>query len=65
MPKLKTNKSVAKRFKITKNGKVKKRAAGRSHILGKKTRKAKRKLRQSSYLAPCEAKKIRRMLPYG
>jgi len=65
MPKLKTNKSAAKRFKITKSGKVKKRAAGRIHILGKKSRKRKRKLRQSSYLSPTGEKSIRRLLPYG
>ena len=65
MPKLKTNRSVAKRFKITKNGKIKKRNAGRRHILGKKTRKLKRQLRHSGYLNPIDAKKIRRLLPYG
>jgi large subunit ribosomal protein L35 len=65
MPKLKTNKSAAKRFKITKTGKLKKRSARRGHLLRSKTRKAKRKLRQSSYVAAVDAKKIRRMLPYG
>ena len=65
MPKLKTNKSAAKRFKITKNGKIKKRSANRGHILGKMSRKRKRKLRQSSYLDKVEEKKIRRLLPYG
>lgn len=65
MPKLKTNRSVAKRFKITKKGKVKKRKAQRGHILGKKSRKRKRKLRRSSYLTNADAKKIRRLLPYG
>ena len=65
MPKLKTNKSAAKRFKITKTGKLKKRSAKRGHILGKMTRKAKRKLRHSSYVSDADAKKIRRLLPYG
>ncbi len=65
MPKLKTNKSAAKRFKITKTGKLKKRSAKRGHILGKMTRKAKRKLRQSSYVSDADVKKIRRLLPYG
>lgn len=65
MPKLKTNKSAAKRFKITKTGKIKKRSANRGHILGKMSRKRKRKLRQSSYLDSVEVKKIRRLLPYG
>ncbi|NCA96340.1 MAG: 50S ribosomal protein L35 [Methanomicrobia archaeon] len=65
MPKLKTNKSAAKRFKITKSGKLKKRAAGRQHVLGKKTRKRKRQLRKSGYVSEADAKKIRRLLPYG
>ena len=65
MPKLKTNRSAAKRFKRTKTGKIKKRAAGRGHILGKKSRKRKRKLRLNSYLSASDAAKIRRLLPYG
>ncbi len=65
MPKLKTNKSAAKRFKMTKSGKLKKRSARRGHILGKMSRKAKRKLRQNSYVSGADAKKIRRLLPYG
>jgi large subunit ribosomal protein L35 len=65
MPKLKTNRSAAKRFKITKSGKIKKDSAGRKHILGKKTRKRKRQLRQNSYLSAADEKKIRRLLPYG
>jgi large subunit ribosomal protein L35 len=65
MPKLKTNKSVAKRFRLTKSGKIKKRSARRGHLLGKMSRKAKRKLRQSSYVSSVDAKKIRRLLPYG
>lgn len=65
MPKLKTNKSAAKRFKITKTGKFKKRSARRAHILRKKSSKAKRALRRNSYLSASAAKKIRRLLPYG
>ena len=65
MPKLKTNRSVAKRFKFTKKGKLKKRNAGRGHILGKKTRKRKRQLRRSGYVSQVDEQKIRRLLPYG
>ncbi|MCA9407217.1 MAG: 50S ribosomal protein L35 [Candidatus Omnitrophica bacterium] len=65
MPKLKTNRSVAKRLKTTKTGKLKKRSANRGHILGKMSRKTKRKLRQGGYLSEADAKKIRRLLPYG
>ena len=65
MPKLKTNRSVAKRFRFTKSGKIKKRQAGRGHILGKKSRKRKRHLRKVDYLSNVETKRIRRLLPYG
>ena len=65
MPKLKTKKGVAKRFKITKSGRIKKRSANRGHLLSKKSSKRKRKLRKAGYLTLTEAKKIRRMLPYG
>ncbi len=65
MPKLKTNKSAAKRFKITKSGKIKTHKAGRRHILGKKTRKRKRQLRRPGYLSGGDAKKMRRLMPYG
>lgn len=65
MPKLKTNRSVAKRFRFTKKGKIKKKKAGLRHLLGHKSRKRKRKLRQSSYLSAVEERRIRRLLPYG
>ena len=65
MPKLKTNRAAAKRFKRTKSGKWKKRNAGRGHILGKKSRKRKRHLRSTGYVSATDAKRIRRLLPYG
>ncbi|MCB9771532.1 MAG: 50S ribosomal protein L35 [Candidatus Omnitrophica bacterium] len=65
MPKLKTNKAAMKRFKITKKGKIKKRNAGRRHILGKKTRKRKRQLRKAGFVSAVDARRIRRLLPYG
>ena len=64
MPKIKTHKGSAKRFSITKNGKVKRGKAFRSHILNKKTTKRKRKLRKSGYLATANAATIKRMIPY-
>ena len=63
--KLKTNKSAAKRLRMTKSGLLKKRNAGRQHILTKKTRKHKRQLRKDGYLSLSDAKRIRRLLPYG
>ena len=65
MPKLKTNRALYKRLRLTKTGKLKKRSAGRQHILGKKTRKRKRNLRKNSYISLVDAKKLRRLLPYG
>jgi large subunit ribosomal protein L35 len=65
MPKMKTNKSVAKRFKITGKGKVKRSRAFKSHILTKKTAKRKRRLRKPDLAAPGDAKRIRRMLLKG
>ncbi|MDP8266900.1 MAG: 50S ribosomal protein L35 [Candidatus Aceula meridiana] len=64
MPKLKTNRSAAKRFKRTKTGKLKKRSAGRGHILGKMSRKRKRNLRKGSYVSSADQKKIEKILPY-
>ncbi len=61
----KTHKGMSKRVKVTKTGKLKKRSAKRGHVLGKMKRKVKRKLRQSSYVSDADAKKIRRLLPYG
>ena len=65
MPKLKTHRGAAKRFRMTRKGKIKKRNAGRGHILGKKARKRKRHLRHPGYLSQSSAKVIRRLLPYG
>ncbi|MFB3919677.1 50S ribosomal protein L35 [Candidatus Velamenicoccus archaeovorus] len=62
---LKTNKSVAKRIKTTARGKLKRTRAFKGHILTKKTRKRKRHLRRSALVSTVEARRIRRMLPYG
>ena len=53
--KLKTNKGAAKRLRATKSGLLKKRNAGRQHILGKKSRKRKRQLRKDGYLSSVDA----------
>jgi large subunit ribosomal protein L35 len=65
MPKMKTNKSVAKRFKVTGKGKVKRSQAFKSHILTKKTAKRKRNLRKSAIAAKGDAKRMKRMLLKG
>ena len=64
MPKIKTHKGAAKRFGVTKNGKIKRGKAFRSHILNKKTTKRKRKLRKMGYLSAANAATIKKMIPY-
>jgi large subunit ribosomal protein L35 len=65
MPKMKTHRGAAKRFKVTGRGKFMKNKAYKSHILEKKSSKRKRKLRQSEVVSPAEAKRIRKMLALG
>jgi len=65
MPKMKTSKSVAKRFKITGSGRVKRGHAYKSHILTKKTSKRKRKLRKSAICSPGDARRMKRLLVGG
>lgn len=64
MPKMKTHRGAAKRFKVTKNGKIKRAKAYKSHILGKKSRKRKRNLRKGGLVSPADAKNIRELIPY-
>ena len=62
MPKMKTNKGAAKRFKVKKSGKVKRGCAYRSHILTKKSQKRKRNLRAPHYVDSTNIKQIKSML---
>jgi large subunit ribosomal protein L35 len=64
MPKLKTSRGAAKRFKMTGTGKVRRRKAYLRHILTSKTRKQKRNLRQSAIVDKTNAKAIKRLIPY-
>jgi len=64
MPKLKTRRGAAKRFKGTGTGKIKRKKAFLRHQLSCKTRKQKRGLRQSAIVDPTNAKAIARLLPY-
>jgi len=64
MPKVKTNRGAAKRFKATGSGKIKRNKAYSSHILTKKSTKRKRGLRQSDLVAESDRKAVKRMLPY-
>ena len=65
MPKLKTLRAAAKRFKRTASGKIKRGHAYHSHILAKKTPKRKRHLRDSGLIAQANVKDVERMLPYA
>jgi large subunit ribosomal protein L35 len=58
MPKQKTRKAVAKRFKLTASGKVKRASAGRGHLLSGKSRKRKRKLRSGALVSKGDMKRI-------
>ncbi len=64
MPKMKTNRGAAKRFKTTGSGKVVRCKAFKSHILTKKSTKRKRGLRQSDLVDASNLKAVKRMLPY-
>lgn len=65
MPKMKTNRGAAKRFKLTGSGKIKRSKAYTSHILTKKSTKRKRGLRQSELVDSANLKGIKRILPYA
>ena len=64
MPKMKTHRGVAKRFSLTKSGKVKRAKAYKSHILNKKSSKRKRNLRKGTYISAAEQKNVRVLIPY-
>lgn len=64
MPKMKTSKSAAKRFKVTGTGKLKRSKANKSHILTKKTTKRKRNLRKSTITDSTNVKNMKKILPY-
>lgn len=64
MPKIKTHSGAKKRFKLTKNGKVVRAHANKSHILNKKTRKRKRGLRQTAVADKTNVAQVKRLIPY-
>ena len=64
MPKMKSNRGAAKRFKATGSGKIKRRRAYLRHILTSKTRKQKRQLRHGVIIDGANEKAVRRLLPY-
>ena len=64
MPKMKTNRGAAKRFKATGSGRIRRAKAFSSHILTKKSTKRKRNLRKTTLIAEVDQRAVRRMCPY-
>ena len=64
MPKMKTHRGAAKRFKKTGTGKIKRAKAFKSHILTKKSSKTKRNLRKAGYVSKTQEKVMKKLLPY-
>ena len=65
MPKLKTNRAAAKRFRFTASGKIRRSSAFVNHILNKKPTKRKRHLRKGALVCEADQKEVERLLPYG
>ena len=65
MPKIKTKRAAAKRFKVLASGKIKRNHAGKRHILTKKDRARKNKLQKSGLISPSDKVLVLRCLPNG
>ena len=65
MPKYKTRKAVAKRFKVTKKGEVRRNCSKKRHLLTNKPRSKKRALRRGALVSDAERKRVKLMMPYG
>jgi large subunit ribosomal protein L35 len=65
MPKMKTKRSAAKRFRISATGIVKRSRAFKRHILTSKTTKRKRHLDMETTVSKADSRRVRDMLPYG
>ena len=64
MPKMKTSRGAAKRFKVTGSGKLVRNKAYKSHILTKKSQKRKRNLRKQTVVDATNVKSMKKILPY-
>ncbi|GIX47733.1 MAG: hypothetical protein KatS3mg131_1944 [Candidatus Tectimicrobiota bacterium] len=62
MPKMRSNRSAQKRFRLTATGKIRRNRTNRRHILTKKTRKRKRQLRRAALVAPVDVPRVRRLI---
>lgn len=64
MPKMKSNSGAKKRFKVTGSGKIKRKKAGKRHILTKKRQKRKRNLGKDTIVDKSQEKSVKQMIPY-
>lgn len=64
MPKLRTHRGAAKRFKVTAKGKIKKRSGYKSHLLTGKSARRTRRLRRGGLVSEREKNKIKKLIPY-
>ncbi len=64
MPKLKTKRGAAKRFRRSASGKIKRKKAYKSHIQTKMSSKRVRQLRKAGYVSKADQKQVERMIPY-
>ncbi|MAO86554.1 MAG: 50S ribosomal protein L35 [Candidatus Marinimicrobia bacterium] len=62
MPKMKTRRSAAKRFKLTGTGRIRRNKANHSHMLIRRSKSAKRKMRNAGLVSNAEEKRVRKML---
>ncbi|OGY43712.1 MAG: 50S ribosomal protein L35 [Candidatus Buchananbacteria bacterium RIFCSPHIGHO2_02_FULL_40_13] len=65
MPKMKTKQAIAKRFKITKKGKILKRTGGQDHFNARESGRVKRNKRRDKQIAKADQKNIKRLMPYN
>jgi large subunit ribosomal protein L35 len=65
MPKMKTNRAAAKRFRVTGSGRIRRSKAGLNHMMQEKSRKHLRRLRKNDTVDKAMAKRVKLLLPYG
>ena len=65
MPKMKTKRGAAKRFRMSSTGKLKRSKAFKRHILTSKSTKRKRQLDMEAPVSPADVRRVKSMLPYG
>jgi large subunit ribosomal protein L35 len=65
MPKMKTNRAAAKRFRVTGSGRIRRSKSGLNHIMQEKSRKRLRRLRKNDMVDSTLQKRIKLMLPYA